>query len=239
MRTGWDAHPPSICLLDLAALCIEEDFVSAGTEADTAVRGLQHRLGDDHPYTLAARMVLATVLAFRRLRSGPPIRTRPARDVRHAAGRPRSGGSDRKTRGACRRGRERSNPLKRPGFVWIEPMLATLTHERFSDPRGSSNVSSTASAVSPSAAAAPSACSRATRSRSTALIPKSPRPSKSRRPIPGRSTARWSRSKTPKPASRASNSACRRPRQARRYRRGRPRQLLRLRPHASGRQGHA
>ena len=39
------------------------DFVSARTEAETAADGLQDRLGDDHPYTLAARMVLATVLA--------------------------------------------------------------------------------------------------------------------------------------------------------------------------------
>ena len=63
-RVG-DSHPHSlICRLDIAtALCLDEDYVSARTEAETAAAGLRDRLGDNHPYTLAARMVLATVLA--------------------------------------------------------------------------------------------------------------------------------------------------------------------------------
>jgi len=64
-QRGGSTHPHTLIgRLDIAtALCLEEDFVSARTEAETAASGLQKRLGDNHPYTLAARMVLATVLA--------------------------------------------------------------------------------------------------------------------------------------------------------------------------------
>jgi hypothetical protein len=58
-------HPHSlICRLNIStALCLEEDFAVAETEARSAVDGLQVRLSSNHPYTVAAKMVLASVRA--------------------------------------------------------------------------------------------------------------------------------------------------------------------------------
>jgi MinD-like ATPase involved in chromosome partitioning or flagellar assembly len=57
-------HPHSlICKLDISvARCLDQDYQAAEVEARSAADGLQDRLGEFHPYTVAAKMVLASVL---------------------------------------------------------------------------------------------------------------------------------------------------------------------------------
>jgi hypothetical protein len=45
------------------ALCLDEDYTAAKTHIDSAAEGLEARLGQAHPYTLAANMVQGSVLA--------------------------------------------------------------------------------------------------------------------------------------------------------------------------------
>jgi MinD-like ATPase involved in chromosome partitioning or flagellar assembly/tetratricopeptide (TPR) repeat protein len=58
------AHPNVlICRLNVAtALCLQEDYVAARTQAERAADGLAAALGADHPYTLSANMVLGNAL---------------------------------------------------------------------------------------------------------------------------------------------------------------------------------
>jgi len=66
-RRVGSTHPHSlICSLDIStALCLEHDYPTAETKVRLAVEGLEDGLGAAHPYTLAAKMVLASVRAWR------------------------------------------------------------------------------------------------------------------------------------------------------------------------------
>jgi cellulose biosynthesis protein BcsQ/tetratricopeptide (TPR) repeat protein len=64
---GWlgTEHPNVlICRLNVAtALCLEERYADALTSAERAVQGLSDALRPNHPYTLSAKLVWASVLA--------------------------------------------------------------------------------------------------------------------------------------------------------------------------------